>query len=68
MRTAHFSVSVPSERLAELVDAVKASPLPPPFYEGETKEQYLGIPSSWMREAKERWINGYDWCARLPPA
>lgn len=56
-----FKVDIPDSQLKELHNAVAASRLPPPFYEGTQPE--FGVTSEWMRKAKERWLNGYDWCA-----
>lgn len=58
-----FQVNIPPADLRGLRDAILASRLPPPFYEGE--HDRFGITSKWMREARDCWVEGYedDWRA-----
>ena len=38
---------------------VRLSRLPPETY--ESKHRQFGVTSAWMREAKDKWGNSFDW-------
>jgi microsomal epoxide hydrolase len=56
-----FRLSIPDEQLEELKTLTKLSKLPPPTYEG-TQPQY-GVTSEWMKNARDYWLNEFDWYA-----
>lgn len=56
-----FKVDVPEETLQELKDLLKLSKLAPETYESTREDGSFGITSKWIREAKEKWLNDFDW-------
>ncbi|EEA28094.1 hypothetical protein EYB25_000964 [Talaromyces marneffei] len=55
-----FTVSIPEEQLEELKALVRFSKTAPPTYEGSQEDGRLGVPSSWLANAKEEWKK-FDW-------
>ena len=55
-----FTVSIPDEQIEELKTLVRLSKTAPPTYEGSQDDGRLGVPSSWLANAKEEWKK-FDW-------
>jgi microsomal epoxide hydrolase len=55
-----FTISIPDEQIEELKTLVRLSKTAPPTYEGSQEDGRLGVPSSWLANAKEEWKK-FDW-------
>lgn len=55
-----FTVSIPDEQIEELKTLVKLAKTAPPTYEGSQEDGRLGVPSTWLANAKEEW-HKFDW-------
>jgi microsomal epoxide hydrolase len=58
-----FSVAIPDNDIQEFQALLKLSKLPPPTYEGQHRQ--FGVTSAWMREAKAKWENEFNWYSSL---
>ena len=61
IRPTPFKVSIPQSTLDELKSLVKLSKLAPPTYEGSQEDRKYGVTNKWVREAKEKWGEDFDW-------
>ncbi|KAF2136230.1 uncharacterized protein K452DRAFT_237850 [Aplosporella prunicola CBS 121167] len=58
-----FEVSIPEEKLQQLKQLVKLSPIAPETYENLHEDRSFGISRSWLQAAKQEWGNNFDWRA-----
>jgi microsomal epoxide hydrolase len=65
IRPTPFKVSIPQSTLDELKSLIKLSKLAPPTYEGSQEDRKYGVTNKWVREAKEKWENDFDWYTYL---
>lgn len=56
-----FTVSIPESSIEELKGALKIGKIPPLTYETSQEDRRYGVPSSWLKDAKECWLEKYDW-------
>jgi microsomal epoxide hydrolase len=56
-----FTAHVSDEKLSELKQLVKLSPIGPITYENQDRELSFGMTRKWLEEAKEQWLNRFDW-------
>ena len=56
-----FTVHVSDENLNELKQLVKLSPIGPITYENQDRELGFGMTRKWLEDAKEQWLNKFDW-------
>jgi len=59
-----FTVHISDEKLNELKQLIKLSPIGPVTYENQDRELGFGMTRKWLEEAKEQWINKFDWRAQ----
>ncbi|KAK8158055.1 Alpha/Beta hydrolase protein [Phyllosticta citrichinensis] len=57
-----FKVEIPQEKLQQLEQLVKLSPLGPETYENLFEDRRYGISHSWLAKAKKEW-ESFDWRA-----
>ncbi|PSR78437.1 epoxide hydrolase 1 [Coniella lustricola] len=62
-----FQLHVFESRLGDLMTLLKLSPIGPPTWENSAvaREQgkYFGVTRDWLSQAKESWLNKFDWRA-----
>lgn len=56
-----FTVAVPETELLEFRTLLKLSKIAAPTYESLQDDSKLGITHTWISEAKEYWLNKFDW-------
>lgn len=56
-----FKVAVSDADLDGMLAAIKSSRMAPPTYENQQKEQNFGVTGEWMHNARDYWLNEYDW-------
>jgi microsomal epoxide hydrolase len=56
-----FKVSIAQSVLDELNTLIKLSKVAPLTYEGSQEDRKYGVTNKWVREAKEKWKNDFDW-------
>lgn len=56
-----FKVNIPQEKLHQLEQLVKLSPIGPETYENLFEDRKLGVSRSWLESAKKEW-ESFDWC------
>jgi len=58
-----FKAHVEERKLQDFKTLLKLSPIGPPTYENSDKsvERRYGTPRDWLIEAKEHWLNQFDW-------
>lgn len=56
-----FTVSVPEEDLYAFKTLLSHSRLATPTYESSQEDRTYGVTSSWMANAKDHWMNRFDW-------
>lgn len=59
-----FNVAVPQAQLAEFHTLLKLSKIAAPTYESLQDDGKFGVTHKWITEAKEYWLNQFDWCVR----
>lgn len=58
-----FTLNIPDQDISEWRQLLRLSKLGPATYENtQTKENY-GVTKEWLTEAKDYWLNTYDWRA-----
>ncbi|KAK8245290.1 Alpha/Beta hydrolase protein [Phyllosticta capitalensis] len=55
-----FKVNIPQEKLHQLEQLVKLSPIGPETYENLFEDRKLGVSRSWLESAKKEW-ESFDW-------
>ena len=60
-----FKVHIPDEKLDEFKLLIKLSPIGPAVYENSdgNHDRKLGMTRKWLTEAKDQWLNNFDWRA-----
>ena len=56
-----FTVSIPEAEVSDLRALLKLSKIPSPTYESLQQDGKFGITHQWLTEAKEYWLNEFDW-------
>jgi microsomal epoxide hydrolase len=56
-----FIVDIPEAELSAFHSLLKHSRIPRPTYESVQEDGKFGITHQWMTEAKEHWLNKFDW-------
>ncbi|KAF2165146.1 hypothetical protein M409DRAFT_24535 [Zasmidium cellare ATCC 36951] len=58
-----FKAHVEDQKIQDFKTLLKLSPVAPPVYENSDKsvERRYGTPRDWLINAKENWLNSYDW-------
>jgi len=56
-----FTIHVSEEKLNDLKQLVKLSPIGPITYENQDREHGFGMTRKWLEDAKEQWLNKFDW-------
>ncbi|KDQ16877.1 hypothetical protein BOTBODRAFT_43065 [Botryobasidium botryosum FD-172 SS1] len=56
-----FKVDIPKSTLEELKILLKLSKLAPPTYENSQQDRRYGVTGEWIREAKDKWLNDFEW-------
>jgi len=61
-----FKVNVSDEKLEELKLLIKLSPIGPAVYENGdgNQDRKLGVTRKWLADAKNQWLNKFDWRAQ----
>lgn len=58
-----FEANIPEEKLNELKQLIKLSPIGPVVYENDegNHDRGFGMTRKWLVDAKEQWLNKFDW-------
>jgi microsomal epoxide hydrolase len=56
-----FKVQIPAEKVSQLKDLVRLSPIGPVTYENQLEDRRFGISRSWLVDAKKNWETTFDW-------
>jgi microsomal epoxide hydrolase len=56
-----FTLKVPDQDLFEWRQLLQLSKLGPITYENQQTEQNFGVTQKWLSDAKDYWLNKYDW-------
>ena len=58
-----FEVAYPQEALDDLSGALRSSRIAPETYENVSThgDRRFGVSRQWILEAKEHWLNNFDW-------
>jgi len=56
-----YKAHVPEERLAQMKELIKVSPIGPVSYENQQEDRSWGMPRQWLADAKEHWATKFDW-------
>ena len=56
-----FTISVSDDELDAFKDLLKLSKVAAPSYESSCEDRKYGVTASWMANAKEHWLNRFDW-------
>lgn len=59
-----FTLSVSDQDLSEWRQLLQLSKLGPKTYENHQSERNFGVTYKWLSDAKEHWLNRYDWRAQ----
>jgi len=59
-----FSLNVTDHDFSEWRQLLQLSKLGPTTYENQQTEQNFGVTQKWLSEAKDYWLNKYDWRAQ----
>ena len=58
-----FTANIPDEKLKQMLDLIKLSPIGPQTYENTDESRTWGITRKWLSSAKEQWTTKFDWRA-----
>lgn len=56
-----FTVSVPEAELDAFKTLLRHSEVAAPTYESSQEDRRYGVTSAWMVNAKDHWLNEFDW-------
>lgn len=56
-----FKLAVQDSKLADLKTLLRLSPVAGPTYEGSQQDRKFGVTTEWVRNAKDKWLNDFDW-------
>ncbi|KAJ8608708.1 hypothetical protein MRB53_039510 [Persea americana] len=56
-----FKAEIPEEKLKLMKDLIKLSPIAPPNFENSKNGRYYGIDRAWIEQAKQAWLQDFDW-------
>ncbi|CAO2658070.1 Nn.00g073300.m01.CDS01 [Neocucurbitaria sp. VM-36] len=59
-----FTLHVSDQELSEWRQLLQLSKLGPDTYEGRQQDRRFGVTRKWLSEAKDYWLNKYDWRAQ----
>lgn len=59
-----FTLNVSDQDLSEWRQLLQLSRLAPDTWEGRQEDRRFGVSRKWLEEAKEYWLNKYDWQAQ----
>lgn len=58
-----FKVSIPETQLSDFKTLLKLSKIAPATYESLQEDRRYGLTTNWITEAKDYWLNEFDWRA-----
>jgi pimeloyl-ACP methyl ester carboxylesterase len=58
-----FTLQIPGQDLSEFRQLLQLSKLGPLTWEGQQEDRRFGVTHKWLSEAKDYWLNKYDWRA-----
>lgn len=56
-----FSISVSDADISLFQTLLKHSKVAPPSYESSQEDRRYGVTASWLANAKDKWLNSFDW-------
>jgi microsomal epoxide hydrolase len=59
-----FTLNVSDQDLSEWRQLLQLSKLAPETWEGQQQDRRFGVTRQWLSEAKDHWLNKYDWRAQ----
>jgi microsomal epoxide hydrolase len=59
-----FTLNVSDQDISEWRQLLQLSKLAPDTWEGRQEDRRFGVPRKWLQEAKDYWLNKYDWRAQ----
>jgi microsomal epoxide hydrolase len=60
-----FTADIPEAELSAFHKLLKRSRIPRPTYESVQEDGKFGVTHKWMTEAKEHWLNKFDWYGKI---
>lgn len=58
-----FEANVSEDKLKQMLELVRLSPIGPATYENQDKSRKWGMTREWLADAKEQWATKFDWRA-----
>jgi len=59
-----FTLNIPEQDLSEWRQLLQLSKLAPETFETQQEDRRFGVTRKWLSEAKDHWLNKYDWRAQ----
>ena len=59
-----FTLNIPDQEISDFKQLLQLSKLGPDTYEGRQQDRRFGITHEWLSNAKDYWLNKYDWRAQ----
>ncbi|KAL8822336.1 MAG: hypothetical protein Q9191_006926 [Dirinaria sp. TL-2023a] len=56
-----FTISIPESDIQEFRTLLRYSKVAAPSYESSQEDGHYGITTSWLANAKEYWLDSFDW-------
>jgi len=56
-----FKAHVSEEKLSEMKQLIKISPIGIATHENQQEDRKWGMTRKWLTDAKEQWANKFDW-------
>lgn len=60
-KPAPFTISISEDKLQQLTQLLKVSPVGPDTYENRQDDRKFGITREWLSAAKTQWEHEFDW-------
>jgi microsomal epoxide hydrolase len=59
-----FKAHIPDSKVQQFKELIKLCPIGPEVYENNDRgnaDRFLGMTRKWLSDAKEQWLNTFDW-------
>ena len=60
-----FEAHSPDDKLSDLKQLIKLSPIGPAVYENQQQDRKWGLPRQWLADAKDHWAGQFDWYVQV---
>lgn len=61
-----FTVNTPQSELRDLNLRLESTRLPTEIFDNTQTEENFGVTRKWMSDARNAWIQEFDWCVHNP--